>query len=48
MFLEEVFVVTFYDLNVKVSGFGLHNGLSGDKDILVDEKLFSFTFVEII
>ena len=46
--MEEVFVVTFYDFNVKVSGFRLHNGLSGDKDVLVNEKLFSFAFVEII
>lgn len=48
MFLEEFFIVAFDDFNVKVSGFGLDNGLSGDEDILIDEELFSFAFMEII
>jgi hypothetical protein len=46
--LEEFLVLSFDDLNVEISGFGLNDSLSCNKYVLINKELVSFSLVKII
>lgn len=48
MFLEEFLIFSFDDLDVKISGFGLDDSLSGNEDILIDKEFGSITLMKVV
>lgn len=48
MFLEKLLILSFNDLDVEVSGFGLNDCLSGDEDVFINKKLGSVPLMEVV
>jgi hypothetical protein len=48
IFLEELLIFSLDDLNVEIPGFGFNNGLCGNKDIFINKKFRSISFMKII
>ena len=48
IFLEELLIFSLDDLNFEIPGFSFNNGLCGNKDIFINKKFGSISFMKII